>query len=255
MYRAVVLTSLVILLLAVAGVSVAQDGRILAGGSNSADPAGSTTLEQTLSESTVGEDPETSTPPSTSPEPDGGEGPSEPTVITEPTVESTGEAPVAEETRAPGSNNIAKPGTDDGESGKPERASKASEVAKSPHEVGHPGRGKPRESGHEAENGRGGGQQKVTLCHKGTKTLTVGAPALGAHLRHGDTQGACRPDGAGPGTSGEAMGPEAAGNGGRGDDSGGQRVVLCHKARNTLAVGASSREAHLQHGDRLGACL
>jgi outer membrane biosynthesis protein TonB len=196
MYRAVVLTTLVILLLAVAGVSLAQDGRISAGGSNSADPLGSTTPEQTSFESTVGEDPETSAPPSTPPEPEGGAGPSEPAVVAEPTVESTEEStvetPAAEETRVPDSNNVAKPGNGDGGVGKPERAGKASDVAKPRPAVGHQGNGKPGERGHEAEHGRGGGQQKVTLCHKGTKTLTVGAPALGAHLRHGDTPGACR---------------------------------------------------------------
>jgi len=43
-----------------------------------------------------------------------------------------------------------------------------------------------------AQNGDGGGgQQKVTLCHKGKKTLTVGVPAQSAHLRHGDTRGPC----------------------------------------------------------------
>jgi hypothetical protein len=35
-----------------------------------------------------------------------------------------------------------------------------------------------------------GGDQKVTLCHKG-KTITVGAPAQEAHERHGDRLGAC----------------------------------------------------------------
>jgi hypothetical protein len=34
------------------------------------------------------------------------------------------------------------------------------------------------------------GKTKVTLCHKG-KTITVGAPAAKAHLRHGDALGAC----------------------------------------------------------------
>ncbi len=34
------------------------------------------------------------------------------------------------------------------------------------------------------------GKTKVTLCHKG-KTITVGAPAVKAHLRHGDTIGKC----------------------------------------------------------------
>jgi hypothetical protein len=35
------------------------------------------------------------------------------------------------------------------------------------------------------------GKTKVTLCHKGKKTITVGAPAVKAHLRHGDTLGRC----------------------------------------------------------------
>lgn len=38
--------------------------------------------------------------------------------------------------------------------------------------------------------GLGWGTIKVTLCHKG-QTLTVGSPALSAHLGHGDTVGAC----------------------------------------------------------------
>ena len=36
-----------------------------------------------------------------------------------------------------------------------------------------------------------GGQQKITLCHKGKNTITVGAPAKDAHLRHGDSLGEC----------------------------------------------------------------
>ena len=32
---------------------------------------------------------------------------------------------------------------------------------------------------------------KVTLCHKGKKTISVGASAVPAHLRHGDTLGPC----------------------------------------------------------------
>jgi len=35
------------------------------------------------------------------------------------------------------------------------------------------------------------GKTKVTLCHKGKKTITVGKPAAKAHLRHGDTLGPC----------------------------------------------------------------
>ena len=33
---------------------------------------------------------------------------------------------------------------------------------------------------------------KVTLCHKGKNTITVGAAAVPAHLRHGDTLGPCQ---------------------------------------------------------------
>jgi hypothetical protein len=40
------------------------------------------------------------------------------------------------------------------------------------------------------------GQPKVTICHKG-HTITIAEPALPAHLRHGDTRGACGVAGAG----------------------------------------------------------
>jgi hypothetical protein len=36
------------------------------------------------------------------------------------------------------------------------------------------------------------GQEKVLVCHKGKNTLEVAAPAVDAHLRHGDTRGPCR---------------------------------------------------------------
>jgi len=42
-----------------------------------------------------------------------------------------------------------------------------------------------------AQDGGSNGQQKVTLCHKGKQTLTIGAPAKAAHLRHGDRLGPC----------------------------------------------------------------
>jgi hypothetical protein len=53
-------------------------------------------------------------------------------------------------------------------------------------------------------NEGGNGQTKVTLCHKGMNTITVGEPAQAAHERHGDTEGACEeippipPDGTTP---------------------------------------------------------
>jgi len=42
--------------------------------------------------------------------------------------------------------------------------------------------------------GQGGGQNKVTICHQGDEgpeTITVAAPAIPAHLAHGDTLGPC----------------------------------------------------------------
>ena len=38
--------------------------------------------------------------------------------------------------------------------------------------------------------GKGKGRKKVKMCHKG-HTITVGEPAVKAHLHHGDTMGAC----------------------------------------------------------------
>ena len=63
-----------------------------------------------------------------------------------------------------------------------------------------PGKGKPGKPGKQAApstaqyqygpSGHQYGKTKVTLCHKG-KTITVGAPAAKAHLRHGDKLGRC----------------------------------------------------------------
>ena len=41
------------------------------------------------------------------------------------------------------------------------------------------------------EEVEGAGTEKVVLCHKGRKSISVGAPGLAAHLAHGDTEGAC----------------------------------------------------------------
>ncbi len=204
--------------LAVAGVSAAQESGIFTSGPNSDDPPGSTMLERTSFGATVAEDPETSALPSASSKPEGGEDTSEPTVGE--TEEPTVVAPV-EERLTPGSNNVGKPLIN----------------------IGSP-----------RDDVRGAGQQKVTLCHKGKKTLTVGAPALAAHERHGDYEGACQPGGAGPASSRETVGPEAAKNGGGGGGGGQDKVPLCHKDKNTLTVGAPAQAAHVRHGDSLGAC-
>lgn len=46
----------------------------------------------------------------------------------------------------------------------------------------------------QAGGGPGGaqyGKKKVTICHKGKKTVRVSKAALRKHLRHGDTEGRC----------------------------------------------------------------
>jgi hypothetical protein len=256
MYRAVVLTTLVLLLLAVGGVSAAQDSGIFTGGPNSDDSPGLTTQERTSFEATVAEDTMASVLPGASSEPKVGESASEPTVVTEPTVGETENPTVAapgEKTLPPGSNNFGKAANSGRGVGKPEHAGKVPNIGKPPDEVVHPANGKPQERGNEGEHGRGGSQQKITLCHKNKNTLTVGAPALAAHQRHGDRQGACETEGAGSELSGETMKPEAAKHGGA-DGSGGQdKVILCHKNK-ILTVGAQAQEAHMRHGDTLEAC-
>jgi len=82
----------------------------------------------------------------------------------------------------------------------------------------------------------------------------VGAPALGAHQRHGDTHGGCQTEGAGSELSGETMKPEAAKDGGGGNSGSQNKVTLCHKNKNTLTLGAPAQAAHMRHGDSLGAC-
>lgn len=37
----------------------------------------------------------------------------------------------------------------------------------------------------------GGGGGEVTICHKGKKTMTLPAEAVGAHMDHGDHRGPC----------------------------------------------------------------
>jgi hypothetical protein len=250
MHRAVVLTTLVLLLLAVAGVSAAQDSGIFAGRPNSDGPPGSATQERTSFEATMAEDTMTSALPGASSEPKAGVDSSEPTVGE--TQKPTAAVP-GEETRPPASNNVGRPANSDRGVGKPALVGKVPNFGKPRNDVHHPANGKPEERGNEEVHGRGGSQQKVTLCHKDNKTLTVGAPALAAHQRHGDTQGACQTEGAGSELSGETMKPEAAKNG-RGGSGGQDKVTLCHKTKNTLTVSAQAQAAHLRHGDSLGAC-
>ena len=85
------------------------------------------------------------------------------------------------------------------------------------------------------------------ICHRppgnpnNQKTLKVGAPAVQAHLNHGDHLGECK----------------KTERGGKKDKS---KALICHRPpgnpnnQKTLSVGASAVQAHLNHGDHKGAC-
>ncbi len=47
------------------------------------------------------------------------------------------------------------------------------------------------ETGGGHDKGKGKGQEKVAVCHKG-KTLYLPKPAVQAHMKHGDKSGACK---------------------------------------------------------------
>jgi hypothetical protein len=135
------------------------------------------------------------------------------------------------------------------------------------------------------QQGGGLGQEKVTLCHKG-HTITVGEPALAAHERHGDAEGACvtatpdtttpetttpettTPDTTTPDTTTpettvpetttpdtttpetttpETTTPEDGGGNGQ------EKVTICHEGQ-TITVDVSALAAHALHGDTEGAC-
>ena len=196
MQRAVVLTTFVLLLLAVAGVAAA-------GGPGGDNPGVLTTPEITSFGSTVAEEPETTVPGASSSklleddvEEETEEDVSEPTVIADPTVgepeastagDRIKEKPALDSKIGEG-RTIAEavwersigPAGEKGKSvGKPEHAGKPLDV------------GQPQGRGGEVEQGGAQGPHKVTLCHKGKNTITVGAPAVDAHLAHLDSLGAC----------------------------------------------------------------
>ena len=59
---------------------------------------------------------------------------------------------------------------------------------------GTPAMTTPSPSSAQYQYGSGGtqyGRHKVAVCHKGRRTLWLPQPAVRAHLRHGDSLGAC----------------------------------------------------------------
>ncbi|CAN5842537.1 hypothetical protein BH20GEM1_BH20GEM1_22790 [soil metagenome] len=105
-------------------------------------------------------------------------------------------------------------------------------------------------------------QASVTLCHvppgnpDAAHTVDVGAPAVPAHLAHGDTEGACADDAGDEEEEGEED-PEEEQEGGDGE----AKVLVCHVPPgnpdnpHTIEVGESAVPAHRAHGDTEGACI
>jgi hypothetical protein len=192
MRRAVILATLTCILFAVAGVTVAGENTFTSS-SQDGDQTESTVAESTVVGRTA---PETTVPEATVPET------TVPEDVEKP-VEGTEEATVVvhEEPKEPGKGNpgagnyggiqddnrIEKAGKPTGKPGKPEHAQGGKKYGK-PRVAGKPATGRPDHAG---EKGSDGNPGKVTLCHKGRVTISVGAPAKPAHLRHGDSDGAC----------------------------------------------------------------
>lgn len=220
MYRAVVLTTLTLLLLAITGITLARETTF----GPERDPLTEPTVQNTTTTREL-----TAT---TVMEPTTNIADEESTERSEPTSGSVTEDSTVPEAEEPEVTEVETTEVEGKSIGKPE------------------GSGKARDD--EVEINGGGGQQKVTLCHKG-KTLTVGTPAEDAHLRHGDTPGVCPTAEAKPEPAEEAPGPGAGQNGDGGSGNGQQKVMLCHKGK-TLTVGGPAVDAHLAHGDTLGAC-
>jgi hypothetical protein len=109
-----------------------------------------------------------------------------------------------------------------------------------------------------AQDEGGQGQESMTVCHKG-HTITVATPAVAAHERHGDTEGACPAEDAGTpedteGTTPDTTTPDTTTPDTAADDQYGQeKVMLCHKG-HTITVARPAVAAHERHGDIEGAC-
>jgi hypothetical protein len=185
MRRAVILATLTCILFAVAGVTVAGENTFTSssqdGDQTESSVAGRTTPEATIPETIVPED-------------------------VEKPVEGTEEATVGvpEEQNEPGKGETGagnyggiqddnRPEESGEPTGKPERAKGGKKygklrVAGKPPGRSRPATGRPDHAGEKRFDDNPG---KVTICHKTKVTISVGAPAKRAHLRHGDRLGAC----------------------------------------------------------------
>ena len=193
MRRAVILVTLTCILFAVAGVTVATENTFPPGpqsgnSTESTEPestvAGRTTPETTASEATLPKDVEKPV-----------EGTEETTVVVreEPEGPGKGGSGARSYGRIREDNRIEKAGWPTDKPGKPEHAQGGKKYGKARVAGEPPGKSRPATGrpDHAGKKGLGGNPGKVTLCHKNRVTISVGAPAEPAHLRHGDSSGAC----------------------------------------------------------------
>ncbi|MGI8865807.1 MAG: hypothetical protein ACR2G1_03625 [Rubrobacteraceae bacterium] len=196
MRRAIILSTLIVMLMAVAGVTVAQE--------RTSAPLEATTIPETMAipeETTVApeEDESDNAEDTVAEKPGKDETPRPETTKDEPTEDESDDRDEGEKTEDRDEAD---------ESDKPDAADDRDEADEA---TVKPTKGKPVGGGNseakKSENAgvkkaaakpakksvKGGGSKagKVTVCHKGKKTLSVGAPAEKAHVRHGDTTGAC----------------------------------------------------------------
>jgi hypothetical protein len=193
MRRAVILATLTCILFAVAGVTVAGENTFTSG-SQDGDQTESTVLESTVAGCTV---PEATAPETTVSEDveKPVEGAEETTVVVrkEPKGPGKGDPGAGRYGEIREDNSIEKARGPTGKPGKPEQARGGKKYGKARVAGEPPGKSRLAKNGpdHAGKKGIEGNPGKVTLCHKNRVTISVGAPAEPAHLRHGDEPGAC----------------------------------------------------------------
>lgn len=101
-------------------------------------------------------------------------------------------------------------------------------------------------------------EDQVTICHvppgnpDNAHTIVVGAPAVDAHLAHGDFEGECDGD---DGATDDDLDDD-----GEEDDADDVKVLVCHippgnpDSEHTIEISEDALEAHLAHGDTEGEC-
>ncbi len=98
-------------------------------------------------------------------------------------------------------------------------------------------------------------EPQVAMCHyppgnpDNPETIVVGASAVAAHLAHGDTEGACPGDE--PPVIVEPPPTEEPGE--EPFECAAPKVAVCHEGES-ICIAAAAVDAHLEHGDTLGAC-